>query len=176
MKCSMKQLRITAALLALCLVCAGSTARAQKFGFVDGNKIISQLPEFKQINSQLEALGQRFSDTLRTMQANLQSRLDDYQRRQTMLTPDAKQKEEQTLRAMNDTVQAYQTARFGNEGTMAQLQAQYLGPIRDKVKAAVEKVARDEKMNGVMSVEMMVYYDAKLDITYKVLDALSRGN
>jgi len=172
----MKQFRITAMLLAFGLLCTASAAHAQKFGFVDGNKIISQLPEFQTISTQIQALTQRFSDTLRALQSNLQTRVEDYQRRQAMLTPDARQKEEQSLVGMRDTVQAYQNARFGNEGTLAQVQAQLLAPLRDKVKAAVEKVARDEKMSGVMSTEMMVYYDPKLDITFKVLDIINRGN
>lgn len=168
-------MKIRTMIAAFALLLAAGTAQAQmKIGFVDVNKIVTQLPEYTTINGQLQGLQQRFVDTLRAYQSNWQSRFEDYQRRQSMLNPEARQTEEQTLGAMRDSIQAYQIARLGNEGTLAQVQAQLLAPLRDKIKGAVERVAREQKLNGVMTVEAMVYYDKSLDITYKVLEALNR--
>ncbi|MGZ8510012.1 MAG: OmpH family outer membrane protein [Chitinophagaceae bacterium] len=48
-------------------------------------------------------------------------------------------------------------------------------PVNEKVRAAIEKVAKDEKLSAVMETGMMVYYDKKLDITFNVLAYLRRA-
>ena len=58
---------------------------------------------------------------------------------------------------------------------LAQRQAELIQPIREKVRAAIEKVAKDEKLSAVMENSVLIYFDSKLDITYKVLDNIRRG-
>ncbi|MBS1912561.1 MAG: OmpH family outer membrane protein [Bacteroidetes bacterium] len=168
-------IRLTTLLLA---VFAGVvSAQAQiKFGVVNSDKIVSQLPELKDIEAKLQQLQSSYTDTLKAMETNYRARLESYQKQQTMLTPDAKAKEEDALRGMEQQYAQYRDDRLGQQGALARYQAQLMQPVRDKVRSAIEKVAKDEKLSAVLEEGAFLYVDSKLDITFKVLDYLKRGN
>jgi Skp family chaperone for outer membrane proteins len=54
----------------------------------------------------------------------------------------------------------------------------YLDPIRSKVRAAIQKVSKEEKISLVLdkTSTAILYFDDKFDLTYKVLDTIKRGN
>ena len=156
--------------LALC------SANAQvKLGFVNTETIVQQMPEFKDIDAKLKTLQSAYQDTLRAMEINFKTRSEAYQKQQSMMTADARAKEEEQLRGIAEQYQQYQQDRFGPQGVLAQRQAELIQPIREKVRAAIEKVAKDEKLSAVMENSVLIYFDSKLDITYKVLDNIRRG-
>lgn len=166
--------RISAVLL---IVGAAAQAQAQtKFGFVNAEKIISQLPEIKDIDQKLSALQTSYADTLRAIEQNYKAKLEAYQRQQAMMVPEAKAKEEEALRLMEQQYNQFRQERLGPQGTLAQYQAQLMQPVREKVRAAIEKVAKEEKLAAVMDEGAFIFVDTKLDITFKVLDYLKRGN
>ncbi len=53
-----------------------------------------------------------------------------------------------------------------------------LQPIRAKVNEAIAAVAKEEKITLVLDkvAGLVLYNDDKMDITYKVLDRMKRGN
>ncbi len=161
------------------LLCVGgfSTAVSQvKMGFVDTDVIIQQMPEFKDIENRLKVLQESYVDTLRAMEANYKAKVETYQRQQAMLNAEAKAVEENQIKAIGEQYLQFQQDRLGPQGKLAQYQSQLLDPIKVKVKNAIEKVSKDEKLTAVMDKAMLIYFDAKLDITFKVLDYLRRGN
>ena len=53
-----------------------------------------------------------------------------------------------------------------------------LEPIRLKVKEAIESVAKAEKLSMVLAKDnasVVMYFDPKTDITFRVIDRLKRG-
>ncbi len=165
------------ALVVILAIAAAAAAHAQtKFGFVNTESIISQLPELKEIDQKLSVLQTAYTDTLKAIESNYRARLEAYQRQQGMMTPEAKAKEEEALRGMEQQYSQYRQDRLGAQGTLAQYQAQLMQPVRDRVRAAIEKVAKEEKIGAVLDQGSFLFVDQKLDITFKVLDYLRRGN
>ena len=165
--------------LLMVLLCTGSltTAFSQvKLAFVDTEVIIQQLPEFKDVETRLQTLQKSYVDTLQALESNYKSKVESYQRQQAMLNAEARANEEAQLKGMGEQYMAYQQDRLGPQGKLAQFQSQLLEPIKQKVRSAIEKVAKDEKATAVMDKAMLIYFDSKLDITFKVLDYLRRGN
>jgi outer membrane protein len=154
---------------------AQGAAAAMKLGFVNSEEIVQQLPDFKNVEAQLKSAQKTYEDTLRAMQVEFQTRYDAYQKQQSLMNAETKAQEETRLNALRERFAAYQQATLGQGGAYQQLQVQLLQPIKEKVAAAVEKVAKDEKMSAVMETGLTIYYDKKLDITFKVLDYLRRG-
>ena len=161
----------------LSLLSISSTASAQlKIGFVDFDVILQQMPEFKAVEQRLRAVQQSYTDTLRGMEAEFQTKLDTYQKQRELMNPATRAQEEATLGALRDQILQYQQMHLGQQGTLFQMQAQLVQPIREKVRVAVERVAKEQKLSAVMENGLMVYYDKKMDITYKVMEILNRGN
>jgi outer membrane protein len=165
------------ALVVLTLLFASGVASAQvKLGFVDTQTILQQMPEFKQVEQRLRGLQQSYEDTIRTMQTDFQSRLENYQKQRELMNPATRAQEESTLGSLRDQILSYQQTHLGQQGTLFQLQNQLVEPIREKVRNAIERIAKEQKLSAVMENQFLIYYDKKLDITYKVMELLSNGN
>jgi outer membrane protein len=167
-------------LLILAFVCTPARSQAQsaaalKLGFVDFETIAQQMPEFKDIDARLKGEQKRYEDSLKAMQTEFQEKAENYQKQQGLMNADTKSAEEAKLNAIRERYLQFQQEALGPQGALAQLRAQLIQPLQAKIKEAIERVAKDDKLAAVMETSALAYYDKKLDITYKVLDYLRRG-
>ena len=110
------------------------------------------------------------------MQATLEADFKQYTKQKSMMPADQQQKTEQELQQRQMEMQKFYNDKLGQQGEVFQKQADLLGPIRDKVVAAIEKVAQEENYTVVLEKTAMVLYsNDKNDITFKVLDRIKRG-
>jgi Skp family chaperone for outer membrane proteins len=175
----MKKLIIALAALGMFLSFTG-TAIAQKgikIGIVDVQAVAKEIPESIEAENILLDLSKKFQDTLLLMQKDLEQKFAQYQKQKTMMTADQQKKEEEALQAQNMQLMRYKEEKFGQVGDLAKNREKLLEPIRKKVRDAIEKVAKKEKMNMVVDKgsAFLLYAEDKLDITYSVLDAIKRG-
>ncbi len=173
----MKLLYSVPVLLAVALLFATpSRAAAQsndqvKIAFVDFEKILSEMPEFAVIQKKLVSLRESVRDSLAAMQNDLQTKVDNYRKQQEMMTPQARQTEEQKLQQQQQEMVDFQQSR----STMLQnAQDSLVAPVRERISAAVSKIAERQKLSAVFDKAIPFYYDKKLDITFQVLDYLNR--
>ncbi len=110
------------------------------------------------------------------MRNDLQTKFEQYQKQKAMMPQDQQQKEEQALQAQQMQLLQYQDEKFGQQGELNTLREKLLAPIRDKVKFAIETVAKKEKFHLVVDKLMALYSDSTIDITYIVIDTIKRGN
>lgn len=172
--------------LSFCIVCCAiffgmsSLALAQggqKIGYVDTEVILKQLPEAQDADKKLKEIAVRFQDTLSRMQKDFSERIEQYKKQESLMTADAKRKEEDALKANQQALMQYQEEKFGNTGEIRRLQESFINPIRDRVLLTIKEVAKDEKMNFVLDKvnPALLYADEKFDLTFKVLDKIRRG-
>jgi outer membrane protein len=152
-----------------------SSSSGFKIGIVDSQKIVAQLPEAKDAQEKLQEAGKKYRDTLETIQKDYVKALEDYDKTKAMLSADAKEKEEERLKIIQERFLRYREEKLGNQGELAQLQEELLAPIRKRVQAAIKDVAKTEKLAAVMETPAFVYFDEELDITFRVLDKLKRN-
>lgn len=90
------------------------------------------------------------------------------------MTADARQKEEQAINGLRTRFMQYQEQKTAE---VQQIRDNFLKPIREKVQAAIEAIAKEEKLNLVLDkvAGLVLYSEDKADITYKVLDKMKRG-
>ncbi len=146
-----------------------------RIGVVDSQKIVAQLPEAKEAQEKLQESGKKYRDTIETIQKDYVQALESYDKQKAMMSADAKTKEEERLKSIQERYQRYRDEKFGNQGELAALQEELLAPIRKRVQSAIKEVAKAEKLAAVMETPAFVYYDEELDITFRVLDKLKRN-
>ena len=165
----------------LCLFLLGSTAFSQnlKIGFVDSQQIFEGLPEAQAAQKVLDAQLQLWQDTLETMSRAYMSDVEAYQAQQGTMSASAKEERTQMLIRQQQTVQDYRTSKFGQNGDAARMRVEVLNPLQKKVLAAIEEIAKEEKINfmfdKLQDAALLLYAEAKFDYTFKVLDRLKRG-
>jgi outer membrane protein len=118
-------------------------------------------------------LSQKYQDTIAKRQTELETKVQNFQKQKAMMAVDKQQEEEQKLQKEVQDFQAYVT-QIQNE--VAQAREKLLEPIRTKVKAAIEAVAKEEKLTLVLhkDASMVLYSEPKLDITFRVIDKIKR--
>lgn len=153
-------------------------AQTQKIGYVDTEVILKQLPEAQEADKKLKDIATKFQDTLVAMQKDLTGKLEQYKKQESMMTPDAKKKEEDQLKAIQQSMMQYQEEKFGNTGEIRRLQENFLTPIRDRILLTIKEVSKDEKFNFILDKvnPALLYADDKFDLTFKVLDKIRRNS
>ncbi len=171
--------RLIIVTLACLLIVGGTSVAQQKFGYVNSQTILGELPDAQEAQKKLNTEVQAAQDSIDSMQKSLQARLEDYQKRQAMLTDAAKKEEEQKLFDGDQAIKQFQQVKFGQNGQIAQEREKLFAPIRDRIVKAIQVVAKEEKMQFILDktpdVALLLYADPQFDMTYKVLDRLKRG-
>lgn len=168
-------LRTIVILLALtCITCTVAQAQTFKAAFVNSETIIKELPEAIAASKHIDEMGQKIRDTLQLMQKEFEERILNYRKQESMMTADARQKEEQAINGLRTRFMQYQEQKTAE---VQQIRDNFLKPIREKVQAAIEAIAKEEKLNLVLDkvAGLVLYSEDKADITYKVLDKMKRG-
>jgi len=169
------------ALLTLCMVGiigSNTTASAQnlKLGYVDTETILKKLPDALEADKKLKEIGMKYQDTLRKFEEDFKARIDSYKKQEGMMTADAKKKEEDGLKSLQQTALAYQEDKFGQQGEIIRLRETFMTPIREKILETIKVVAKEEKMSFVFDKTnpSLLFAEDKFDITFKVIDKIIR--
>jgi outer membrane protein len=154
------------------LLFAGVMAYGQqpmKFGHINTQEVLNSLPEFKAIQTQMEAEYKQKEDQLTTMQADLKSQQDEYVKVAETMPPAARAEKEKSLQELGQKVQNYYM--LAQQQLQAREQELSL-PLVKKVQAAIQEVG-DE--NGFLYIfetasNMPLYRSEKsIDVTPLVL-------
>lgn len=171
-------LRYLGVLLGLAGFVVVAAAQAPKLSYVDSERIINDLPEAQAAQKDLEGTIKGWQDQLQQMSDDFQKAVDEYQKKESVMAPAAKESEQKRLSDMRQKALDFQNQKLGQNGEAQQLRDKKLAPIREKILKAIEAVAKEEGFNFVFDKAndiLLLYADAKYDLTYKVLDRLKRG-
>lgn len=166
-------------LLALFLTFASSFSWAQKFGYIDSELILNQLPEYKEAQKQLNQFSLKWQKEVEDLQTQLDKYKQDYEAEEVLLTEDMKKERQDTIANREKIIRDKQRNYFGYNGMLYLKRQELIKPVQDKVFAAVEKVAKEKKLAIVFdksSALIMVYTDPIHDYTDFVLEALGFGD
>ncbi|MFH0990388.1 MAG: OmpH family outer membrane protein [bacterium] len=169
---------ISLLVVVLSLFCISTSlfAQATKAAFVDSDVILRELPEARQASQEIEVLVAAWRDSLEKMNTDLQKQIEEYQKKEAMMSAANKDAEQKRLADIRQKMQDYYNQRFdarAGEGAVAR--ERKLAPIREKILKVIETTAKEDGFNFVFDRPNVLYADNKVDLTYKVLDRLKRG-
>ncbi len=168
-------------IISLVLLAFGSMmGQTQKFGYVDSQIILTQFPAAIKAQGDLDALTNLWLAQVDSMSLAYQQALADYQKQVGTMNDTQKQAKQQELITMEQTILEFRNKKFNQQnGEIYIKQEQIFDPVKKKIYAAIEQVAKDEGMHFVLDKSgdvIVLYADEAFDITFKVLDKLKRGN
>lgn len=171
--------RILVLALAMALGVSLGAAQATKLAFVDSEVILRELPEAQKAQKDLEALVKTWQDELEKIGQNLQKEVEEYQKKEALYNPQKREEEQRRLAEMQQRAREYQYQKFDPRvGEATTEREKRLAPIRDKILKSIEDVAKEEGFSFVFDKAndvILLYADAKFNLTYKVIDRLKRG-
>lgn len=135
-------------LVLILMLLAPMTMFAQsKFGYIDSQAFLESLPEAVAVQKSLQAKGDEYQKNLKSMQDELERKAKEYDaQKSTMSTT----KQEETEKQLQDMYTKIQQTAQDNQKAFNDEQQKQLGPILDKVRTAIQNVAKSGKYVYIM--------------------------
>ncbi len=147
----------------------------QKIGHADGEYIFTQLPEYKQIESELKTFSTQLDNQLKAKYQDYQAKLDAYNKLPAT-TPEAiKKDQESTLLQLQENIQKFQEDA---RNSIQKKQTDLMAPVYEKVGKAIEAVAKENGYAYILSPQLAgggdiaLYADDQYNISALVLKKL----
>lgn len=144
------------------------TAQAQKFGFVNSGSILEGMPQVKEAESNLEALGKQLQAKGEKMMQDFQLKYQELERKVQAgeITPKAQETETAMLEEERNKILAYDQDMQKQLGDKRE---SLLAPILDQVKTAIDAVAKENGytyiFDGSPGVGVILYADESTNVT-----------
>lgn len=141
--------------LAIAMLFAAFQLGAQKVGYINTEKILSVIPEYKAAQTQLENLGNQYQEKIEAEYSKIETLYRTYQQQKAGLSAQARQQRENEIISREKTVKELQKTYFGQDGLMQQKSQELLDPIKERVDAAVKKIAENGNFMIIFDLSMM---------------------
>lgn len=149
-----------------------ANAQTLEVGYTDHEVIIVNMPDYQDVQEQLQSEYQGSQQELQTLYQDYQDKLEKYQKQQALLSEERRQEREAELMQLQQQIQ--QQAQQKDQA-LAQREAELMQPILEKVQAAIDKVAEAQGLDlvlrsqvGTQPVILYVNEDSITDITLDV--------
>ena len=162
---------IAAGCLALSAGLAAQSGTA-KFGYVDTDYIMGEIPEYKAAQSELEKTSVQWQKEIDTKYEEVDKLYKAYQADAILLTEEMKKKRENEIINKEKEVKDLQKSRFGVDGELFKKRQELVKPIQDKVYNAIKAVSDRRGLGFVMDKAgqvSLLYANPKYDISDEVL-------
>ncbi|MBC7776344.1 MAG: OmpH family outer membrane protein [Phycisphaerae bacterium] len=163
-------------LLALGLTLA-SVSYSQKFGYCNSGALLTQIPEVKAADSDLQAFQAQLTKRGQEMVKALQDKAAELDRKEKQGTISPKDLEAQNAKLKEEqaTIAEYEQEVYKK---LAEKREELFKPILDRVNKAMEDVAKENQFMFVFdqNTQVLLYADESLDVTKLVKTKLGIAN
>ena len=138
-----------------------------KVGVVDGMDIVSKSAQGKSVQESIKRKSEELGKPFAQRRQDLARQVEEFQKQAGVMKEDARKSKAAEL---EKKMQDFQKQGTDAEKQLQQFQEQQLAPLFQKLEVAVKTVAQSEKLDMVLDKRNagLLYMDPKLDITDKV--------
>ncbi|MBI2609161.1 MAG: OmpH family outer membrane protein [Deltaproteobacteria bacterium] len=148
-------------------------AAAQKIGFIDLDRILSESSQGKNAKAQFDKLAKPKQEEIQKRQESVKKKIEEFQKKKFALTEEGQKQEEQKLQMEVMEVQQVSQAWFQE---MQKKEQELLQPLVEKVRSLIQEIAKAEKYKLVVDKKapFLLYSDDSDQLTEKVLKRLNK--
>ncbi|ASS50225.1 MAG: hypothetical protein A3D31_11700 [Candidatus Fluviicola riflensis] len=157
-----------------CLMVFGMTfvCSAQKYGYIDSEFILNNVPEYNEAKERLDKLAERWTKEIEERYEVVKQKKENFLREEDLLPAEEKAKREEEIAKLETDAMEMQKTRFGVSGDYFQKRQELIKPIQDKVYEAMQAVASKRNYSFIFdkaNQSNLVFADSKFDISDEVL-------
>ena len=152
---------------------------AQKWGYVDTEYILTKIPEYKEAQDEINTLSLSWQQEIANMYKDIEAMYNKLQAEEVLLTKEMREERLAEIKQKEEEVKEYHKKVFGFEGLFFLKKKELIKPVQDRVFEAVEKVAKDNRLQMVFDKSgelVLIYTDPIHDYTDYVLEELGLGD
>jgi len=161
-------------MILMMLMFASLATFAQKFGHINAQEVMSQMPEFIKARGEMEAKAKQMENDLKAMQDELQRKSQEYDKNKSTMNAT---KQQETEAELNTLYQKYQQALQDNQQTLSKEQQEKMQPITTKLVNAIKEVGKTGGYVYIMDVSSGIPYISDTlskDVTAEVKTQLNK--
>lgn len=151
------------------------SVQAQKFGYINSQELIQNIPEVQEANSNIETYKTQLQKKGQEMVKALQTKYEGLERKRTKgeLSPKQIETEAATLQAEEQGIMKFEQESQQN---IANKSETLLKPIRDKIQNAIDAVAKENGYTYIFDYSMgiILYADEASDVSALVKAKLAQ--
>ena len=155
--------------LTLAVVCVmfSTSLFAQKIGRISSQEVVVNMTEYKEAQTQLEALAKDLQAQMETIQVEMNTKIQEYNKGAETMTDAVRQLKEKELNDLNTRLQEF------NQVAQQELQKkeqELMEPIIKKANEAITEVSKAGGYTVIFETGQMIYFDEAQvkDITAEV--------
>jgi outer membrane protein len=142
------------------------SAQAQKFGYINSQELITQLPEVKEAEAKIETLKKQLQKKGEDMLATLRTKYNALQKKQSdgLLSPKEIEIEAAALKQEEAKLGTYEQT---SQQKIYEKSEELLSPIQARITNAIQEVAKDNGYTYIldMSMGVVLYADPGTDVS-----------
>lgn len=159
---TMKKLLQSTAILVL-LFALSTAVSAQKFGYIDSNGLLAEMPEVKEMRSKLQALQTQLQKQAEKMLLDMQTKQQEAAQKdqQGELSPLQKETIIKELQADQENYLKYEKEM---QQKMLDKEQELLNPILERVNTAIQETAAAEGFTYIFDASVLLYADQSVNV------------
>ena len=148
---------------------------AQRVGFLDTEKILASIPEYNSAKSQLESLEKGYRTKVENEFAAIEKLYNAYQANKGTMSQVVRAQKENEIISKEEAAKKLQEIYFGENGIMQKKSQELLSPIKERVQAAIERVAKSGGYMMIVDIASqsgVIYTNSQYDLSQEVIKVL----
>ena len=158
----MKKLLQSISILGL-IVALSTSLSAQKFGYIDSNNLLAEMPEVKEMRSKLQALQTQLQKQAEKMLLDMQAKQQEAAQKdqQGELSPLQKENIIKELQADQENYLKYEKEM---QQKLLDKEQELLNPILERVNTAIQETAANEGFTYIFDASVLLYADESVNV------------
>ena len=170
----MKKVIVTAAFLLTFFGFAATAQTAQKIGYADVEYVLSQMPQFKDVQSEIQTYQTQLQKQYEAKVQEYQQKIQEYQAQEATMLDAIKADKQREIIQLEQNIQQFQADM---QDSFLQKQETLMGPLYEKVGTAIEGVAKENGFTHILSarlsgLDIILYGDESLDVSDMILQKM----
>ena len=161
-------------LILMLMLFAPMSMFAQKFGHLNSQQVMNDMPEFVKARGEIEATAKQYENDLKAMQDELQRKAEEYEKTKSTMNATKQKETEDELMKLNEKIR---TAYNDNSQALQKAQQDKMQPITAKLVNAIQAVGKAGNYVYIMDITSGIPYISQTlseDVTAKVKAELAK--
>ncbi len=152
-----------------------SSLSAQKYGCVNTDYIMTNVPDYVQAQQRLDKIVAEWQKEIEGKMQELETLQQSYQQEAYLLPDNLKNRRLQEIKTRNEEIHNLQRQRFAAGGDLDKKRSELLKPLQDRIYSAIERIAKEKGYAFILDkagAATVLYASDKYDISNEVLESL----
>lgn len=152
-------------------------ARAQKFAYVESQRILNEYQEYQDAQKKIQDLRDKYDAEYQKMVKEYNDLLQEIDSQSLLLSPEKKQQKMQEAQDKELAIEKYKYEKLGPQGEFYKKSMEITKPIIDKINKLIAKIGEEDGYDFIFDASSgaLVHAKPKYDITDRVIDELNKG-